>query len=61
MDEALELIGRLLDGERLDNQGRFYSLKGAYLHTRGERRPPLYVSAFGAKAAGVAARRGDGL
>jgi coenzyme F420-dependent glucose-6-phosphate dehydrogenase len=24
MDEALELIGRLLDGERVDHQGRFF-------------------------------------
>jgi coenzyme F420-dependent glucose-6-phosphate dehydrogenase len=61
MDEALEIIGRLLDGERLDHDGRFYRTSAAYLHTRGERRPPIYVSAFGPDAAGVAARRGDGL
>ena len=61
MDEALELMGRLLDGERVDHHGRFYRTKQAYLHTRGQRRPPIYVSAFGPKAAEVAARRGDGL
>ena len=61
MDEALELIGRLLDGERVDHQGSYFRTKAAYLHTRGERRPPVYVSAFGPDAAGVAARRGDGL
>jgi coenzyme F420-dependent glucose-6-phosphate dehydrogenase len=61
MDEALEIIGRLFDGERLDHDGRFYRTRGAYLHTRGEQRPPIYVSAFGPDAAGVAARRGDGL
>jgi len=61
LDEALEIIGRLLDGERFDHDGRFYRTKAAYLHTRGERRPPIYVSAFGPDAAGVAARRGDGL
>jgi coenzyme F420-dependent glucose-6-phosphate dehydrogenase len=61
MEEALEIIGRLLDGERLDHEGRFFRTKGAYLHTRGERRPPVYVSAFGPDAAAVAARRGDGL
>jgi len=61
MDEALEIIGRLLDGERFDHEGRFYRTKEAYLHTRGDRRPPVYVSAFGPDAAGVAARRGDGL
>jgi coenzyme F420-dependent glucose-6-phosphate dehydrogenase len=61
MEEALEIIGRLLDGERLDHEGRFFRTKGAYLHTRGERRPPVYVSAFGPDAAGVAARLADGL
>ncbi|HYI80662.1 MAG TPA: TIGR03557 family F420-dependent LLM class oxidoreductase [Thermoleophilaceae bacterium] len=61
MDEALEIVGRLLDGERVDHDGRFYRTKGAYLHTRGEQRPPIYVSAFGPDAAGVAARHGDGL
>jgi coenzyme F420-dependent glucose-6-phosphate dehydrogenase len=61
MEEALEIIGRLLDGERLDHEGRFFRTRKAYLHTRGERRPPVYVSAFGPDAAAVAARRGDGL
>jgi len=61
MDEALEIIGRLLDGERFDHEGRFFRTKAAYLHTRGERRPSVFVSAFGPDAAGVAARRGDGL
>jgi coenzyme F420-dependent glucose-6-phosphate dehydrogenase len=61
MEEALEIIGRLFDGERLDHEGRFFRTKAAYLHTRGERRPPIYVSAFGPRAAGVAARLADGL
>jgi coenzyme F420-dependent glucose-6-phosphate dehydrogenase len=61
MEEALELIGRLLDGERVDHHGEFFRTRAAYLHTRGERRPPVYVSAFGPDAAGVAARHGDGL
>jgi coenzyme F420-dependent glucose-6-phosphate dehydrogenase len=61
MEEALEIIGRLLDGERLDHEGDFFRTRGAYLHTRGERRPPVYVSAFGPDAAGVAGRLGEGL
>jgi coenzyme F420-dependent glucose-6-phosphate dehydrogenase len=61
MDEALGIIGRLLDGERVDHDGRFFRTKAAYLHTRGERRPPLYVSAFGPQAAAVAGRLGDGV
>jgi coenzyme F420-dependent glucose-6-phosphate dehydrogenase len=61
VDEALEIIGRLFAGERLDHDGRYFRTKAAYLHTRAERRPPIYVSAFGPDAAGVAARRGDGV
>jgi coenzyme F420-dependent glucose-6-phosphate dehydrogenase len=61
MQEALEIITALLDGERLDHDGPFFRTKAAYLHTRGERRPPVYVSAFGPHAARVAGRLGDGL
>jgi coenzyme F420-dependent glucose-6-phosphate dehydrogenase len=61
MEEALEIIGRLLDGQRVDHDGQYFRTTGAYLHTRGERRPPVYVSAFGPDAAAVAARCGDGL
>jgi coenzyme F420-dependent glucose-6-phosphate dehydrogenase len=61
MEEALEIIRALLDGERLDHDGRFFRTKAAYLHTRGERRPPVYVSAFGPQAAAVAGRHGDGV
>jgi coenzyme F420-dependent glucose-6-phosphate dehydrogenase len=61
MEEALEIIDRLLDGERVDHDDRFFRTKAAYLHTRPERRPPVYVSAFGPDAATVAAKLGDGL
>jgi coenzyme F420-dependent glucose-6-phosphate dehydrogenase len=61
MEEALEIINALLDGERLDHDGRFFRTKAAYLHTRGDRRPPVYVSAFGPDAAAVAGRLGDGV
>lgn len=60
MDEALQIINRLFEGERLDTIGHF-RMKQAYLHTNPGRRPPIYVSAFGPEAAKVAARRGDGL
>jgi coenzyme F420-dependent glucose-6-phosphate dehydrogenase len=61
MEEALELIHRLFDGERVTHDGGHFRADRAYLHTRAERRPPIYVSAFGPQAAGVAARQGDGL
>jgi coenzyme F420-dependent glucose-6-phosphate dehydrogenase len=59
--EALELIHRLFAGERVTYQGRHFRTEQAYLHTRPERRPPIYVSAFGPKAAAIAARWGDGV
>src|SRR4051795_4049260 len=61
MEEALELIHRLFDGERVTHSGKHFSTKEAILHTRPERRPPIYVSAFGTQAAGVAGRWGDGV
>jgi coenzyme F420-dependent glucose-6-phosphate dehydrogenase len=61
MEEALELIHRLFDGERIDHDGKHFAARGAFLHTRPERRPPIYVSAFGPQAAAVAGRHGDGL
>jgi len=60
MEEALEMIHGLFAGKRLGG-GRFFAADEAYLHTRPARRPPIYVSAFGKRAAGVAARQGDGL
>src|SRR5689334_8914236 len=60
LEEALQIMRRLFDGERLDTFGHF-PMKQAYLHTNPGRRPPMYVSAFGEQAAGVAARHGDGL
>ncbi|MBA3347185.1 MAG: TIGR03557 family F420-dependent LLM class oxidoreductase [Actinobacteria bacterium] len=60
LEEALELIGRLFDGERVTGDG-FFPTKDAFLHTRPERRPPVWVSAFHEGAARVAGRLGDGL
>jgi coenzyme F420-dependent glucose-6-phosphate dehydrogenase len=61
MEEALELIHRLFEGERVTHAGRHFRTKQALLHTRPARRPPIWVSAFGTRAAGVAGRWGDGL
>jgi len=62
MEEALEMIRALWDGQRLTDAGKHFPTKQAYLHSRPkEGRPPIYVSAFGPRAAGVAARQGDGI
>jgi coenzyme F420-dependent glucose-6-phosphate dehydrogenase len=61
MEEALELIHALFEGKRVDHQGTHFKTKQAIIHTLPERRPPIYVSAFGPKAAAVAGRWADGL
>jgi coenzyme F420-dependent glucose-6-phosphate dehydrogenase len=61
MDEALGMIRRLWAGETLDGKGRYFATKHAKLHTRPERPPPLYVSAFHEGAARIAAKHGAGL
>ena len=59
--EALEMIRCLFEGKRLSGAGDHFATDGAYLHTRPENRPPIYVSAFGPRAAKVAGELGDGL
>jgi coenzyme F420-dependent glucose-6-phosphate dehydrogenase len=62
MEEALEMIHALWDGQRLSKQGTHFATDGAFIHTLPEdRRPPIYVSAFGPQAAKIAGRLGDGL
>lgn len=60
LEEALELIGRLFAGDRVTSGG-YFPTKEAFLHTRPERPPPVYVSAFHEGAAHLAGRLGDGL
>lgn len=61
MDEALGYIDRLWKGETITEEGRFYRLKDCKLHTLPERRPPIWISAFGPQAAAIAGKWGDGL
>jgi coenzyme F420-dependent glucose-6-phosphate dehydrogenase len=61
LDEALGYIRRLWDGETITENGRFYRLKDCKLHTLADRKPPIWISAFGPQAAEVAGRHGDGL
>jgi coenzyme F420-dependent glucose-6-phosphate dehydrogenase len=51
MEEALSIIDRLWKGEKLSEQGRFYKTQDTKLHTLADRRPPIWVSAFGPQAA----------
>jgi coenzyme F420-dependent glucose-6-phosphate dehydrogenase len=60
-EEALTIIKRLLDGETVDFHGRYFRATAARLYTRTERRPPIYMSAFGERAAAIAGRLADGV
>src|SRR4051812_660222 len=61
MEESIEIIRRLFAGETVTMSGKYFSTKEAVLHTRPDRVPPIYVSAFGPEAADVAGRLGDGV
>jgi coenzyme F420-dependent glucose-6-phosphate dehydrogenase len=60
-DRGLEAIRRLWDGETVTLDGGWFRLREARLYTLAASRPKLYVSAFGPRAARIAARHGDGL
>ena len=60
-EEALTIITRLLDGETVDFDGRFFKTKRAVLYTKPKRRVPVYLSAFHEGAAELAGRLADGL
>ena len=60
-EEALTIVTRLLGGETVDFDGRFFKAKQAVLYSTPERRPPVYLSAFHEGAAELAGRLADGL
>ncbi len=60
-EEALSIITRLLAGETVDFDGRYFKAKGAVLYSRPERRVPVYLSAFHEGAAELAGRLADGI
>lgn len=60
LEEAVDLIHRLLSGETVTYGGEFYTVDTARIYTLPDRPPPIYVSGFGPKATELAARIGDG-
>jgi G6PDH family F420-dependent oxidoreductase len=60
LEEAVELIQLLWEGGLVNHHGEFYTVENARLYSRPDSPPPIAVSAFGPKAAEVAARVGDG-
>jgi coenzyme F420-dependent glucose-6-phosphate dehydrogenase len=60
-EEALIVITRLLRGETVDFDGRYFKAKGAVLYSLPKRRVPVYLSAFHEGAAELAGRLADGI
>jgi coenzyme F420-dependent glucose-6-phosphate dehydrogenase len=60
-EEALTIITRLLDGETVDFEGHYFRTKAARFYVEFDRRPPVYMSAFGPEAAEIAGRLADGV
>lgn len=58
--EAVEIIRRLFTGELVTHQGEHFTVETARLYTRPEEPPPIYISAFGKKAATLAGHIADG-
>lgn len=61
LEEALEVIRELWTGESITHNGEYYTVEDARIFDLPDEPPPILVSAFGEKAAELAARVGDGL
>ncbi len=59
LDEAVEVIRRLLTGERVTHHGKHYTVEDARIYTLPEQPVEIGVSAFGPEALSLAARIGD--
>ena len=60
LEEAVDLIRELWEGDPVTRAGKHYRTDTARIYTRPTEPPPIYVSAFGPKALELAARIGDG-
>jgi G6PDH family F420-dependent oxidoreductase len=60
LEEAIEVMRALWQGELTSHQGRHFRVESARIYTLPEAPPPVIVSAFGPRAVSLAARAGDG-
>jgi len=61
MREALQIMRRLLDGEKLSYDGEYYQTDRARLYSPPQRRVPIWMAAGGPKSAQLAAELADGV
>jgi G6PDH family F420-dependent oxidoreductase len=60
LEEAVDIIRALWEGETVDHHGPHYEVENARLFDPPEDPPPIIVSGFGEEAVRLAARIGDG-
>ncbi len=61
MAEALQIMRRLLDGEKLSFNGEYYTTDRAKLYSPPIGKVPVWLAAGGPKSAALAARLADGI
>ncbi len=61
LEDAVEVMRELFTGKQVSRIGRFFTVENARIYTLPETPVPMYISAFGPRAARVAGRIGDGL
>lgn len=61
MREALQIITRLLKGEKLDFKGKYYQTEKAKLYSPPVKQVPVYLAAGGPKSAALAGELTDGV
>ena len=61
LEEAIDVIERLWEGEMISHDGKHYTVENARLFTLPERAPPIAIAAGGDVTARFAGRFGDGL
>ena len=61
MDEALQIMRRLLDGEKLDFEGAYYTTRRAKLYSPPLGPVPILLAAGGPKSATLAGMRAQGV
>jgi G6PDH family F420-dependent oxidoreductase len=60
LQEAVQIIRLLWQGEQTNHFGKYYRIENARIYTLPEEPPPIVVAASGPKAAKLAGRIGDG-
>jgi G6PDH family F420-dependent oxidoreductase len=61
LEESLEVIRLLWEGEQASHQGVYYTVENARIYDVPDQLPPIHVAASGPRAAELAGRIGDGL